>query len=241
MHSKNKNKQMLKKQKENNTKKGIIFIIIILAIILLSIFFIKKYYKTTNLGNTILNKTTEGITEYILNINSYDAQMEITVNSNKNTNKYVVRQQFASPNIAKQIVQEPSNIKDLTTVFDGTNLKIENTKLNLTTLYENYSYITENHLFLNYFITDYKNSSESKISEKEDTVIMQTKANSENTKNTVYKKLYVDKNSGKPIKMEVQDINQKTQVYILYNEIKINSTKKEEILASKSFPFLSNM
>lgn len=239
MHSKN--KQILKKKNESKGKKVVLLLVVLIAIIILSVFFIKKYYKTTNLGNTILNKTTEGITEYILNINSYDAQVEITVNSNKNTNKYIVRQQFASPNIAKQVVQEPSNIKDLTTMFDGTNLKIENTKLNLTILYENYNYITENHLFLNYFIADYQNSSESKVSEKDNTIIMQTKANSENTKNTVYKKLYVDKNSGKPIKMEVQDINQKTQVYILYNEIKINSTKKEEILASRSFPFLSNM
>ena len=47
----------------------------------------------------------------------------------------------------------------------------------------------------------------------------------------MYKNLYIDKNTAKPIKMEIQDVNQKLLVYILYNEIKIDSTSKEEILA----------
>lgn len=34
-------------------------------------------------------------------------------------------------------------------------------------------------------------------------------------------------------KLVVQDKNQKKLVYILYNEIKINSLKKEEVLAFK--------
>ena len=55
----------------------------------------------------------------------------------------------------------------------------------------------------------------------------------ENNKNkySIYKKLYIDKQTAKPIKLEVQDINQKILVYMLYNEIKINSTNKEQILA----------
>ena len=38
---------------------------------------------------------------------------------------------------------------------------------------------------------------------------------------------------GKIAKLVVQDKNQKKLVYILYNEIKINSLKKEEVLAFK--------
>ena len=36
---------------------------------------------------------------------------------------------------------------------------------------------------------------------------------------------------GKIAKLVVQDKNQKNLVYILYNEIKMNSLKKEEVLA----------
>jgi outer membrane lipoprotein-sorting protein len=48
-----------------------------------------------------------------------------------------------------------------------------------------------------------------------------------------YKTLYIDKNTGKPTKMEIKDIAQKVLVYILYNEIKINNLQKEDILAFK--------
>ncbi len=61
---------------------------------------------------------------------------------------------------------------------------------------------------------------------------MQAKAENSNKYN-VNKKLYVDKKTAKPIKMEIEDINKKMLVYILYNEIKINSINKEEVLAFK--------
>ena len=49
----------------------------------------------------------------------------------------------------------------------------------------------------------------------------------------VIKKLYLDKNTGKPTKLIIQDINEKTVVYILYNGVKINSSNKDEVLAFK--------
>ena len=48
------------------------------------------------------------------------------------------------------------------------------------------------------------------------------------------KKLYIDKNTGKPTILLVQDINEKTVVYILYNEIKINDLKEQDILAMQT-------
>lgn len=191
------------------------------------------FNKTTKTGNTKIDKTTEGITEYILNISSYEATTDITIITNKNETKYQIKQSYVSPNISKQIVIEPSNIKNLTTTFDGSNLKIENSKLNLTTIYENYQYLTQNNLFLNFFIEDYKTSNNSKAEEKNDMIVMETKCKDSNNKYQVYKKLYIDKNTAIPVKMEVQDYNQNTIVYILYNEIKINSTKKEDVLAFK--------
>lgn len=227
-------KQMVKrkcKKKENPKIKWIWLIGILLLIAIMTFTFFKINNKTGKIGNNKIDKTTEGIAEYILNISSYDAKIEVTVKSNKNTNEYKLEQQYVSPNIAKQVVKEPSNIQDLTMLSDGKNVTIENTKLNLTTLYENYNYLTENHLFLNYFIEDYKNSNEAKAEEKDGHIILQTKSKNQNNKYSISKKLYIDKNTAKPVKMEVQDVNQNTIVYILYNEININSTKKEEIIA----------
>lgn len=227
-------KQMVKrkgKNKEISKIKYIWLIGIVLLIAIVIFTFLKINNKTGKIGNNKIDKTTEGITEYILNISSYNAKIEVTVKSNKNTNEYKLEQQYVSPNLAKQVVKEPSNIQDLTMISDGKNVTIENTKLNLTTLYENYHYLTENHLFLNYFVEDYKNSNEAKAEEKDGLIILQMKAKNQNNKYSIFKKLYIDKNTAKPVKMEVQDVNQNTIVYILYNEININSTKKEEIIA----------
>ena len=78
---------------------------------------------------------------------------------------------------------------------------------------------------------NYKQNNNSIYKEENNQIIMETKIENNKNKYSIYKKLYIDKQTAKPIKLEVQDINQKILVYILYNEIKINSTNKEQILA----------
>ena len=50
---------------------------------------------------------------------------------------------------------------------------------------------------------------------------METISKKEN-KYTKYKILYILKETGKPTKMEIKDINQNTLINIIYNEININ-------------------
>ena len=114
-------------------------------------------------------------------------------------------------------------------LYDGNNLEIINTELNLNKIYENYPYISNNILNLESFIEDYKSSSESKHEVRDEDIILETKIKNGN-KYIYYKKLYVKKN-GEIIKMEVQDVTKNTLVYILYNEIKINNLQKEDVLA----------
>ena len=45
------------------------------------------------------------------------------------------------------------------------------------------------------------------------------------------KKLYIDRKTGKPIKMQIKNVSKNTTVYILYNEIEINSLKRDDVLA----------
>lgn len=212
--------------------KGIVLILVfvILGCGICGYFFYKNNYKTENLGNTI-NKSVDGIKEYILNISSYEAEIELEVESNRNKTKYYIKQQFQEPQLFKQVVLEPSNLQGLTTIYDGTTLKIENTKLNLSKIYENYQYISENALCLYDFIQDYKQNTKATCKEEKNQIVMQTKVESSKNKYAVYKTLYIDKHTLKPTKLEIQDINQKKLVYILYKEITINSLNKEDILA----------
>ena len=204
-----------------------IFIIILILGVILFLLFSKNTAKVFKNGNT---KTSQEIVDYILNISSYKINVTVEVNSNKNSNKYILNQQYASPNISSQEVIEPSNIAGIKITNDGTNLKLENSSLNLSTIFENYNYLGDNCLDLINFIENYKENQESEFIEEENQIIMKTKSGNDNryTKNKV---LYIDKQTCKPTKMEIKDNNEKVTVYILYNEVEINSTNKQDIVA----------
>ena len=230
---------MKKEEKEKLQMKKTIIIIgtaVSLITILLICFFYQNVNKNKKMGNNLSNKTIQEIEEYILNISSYEADIQLTVESNKNRTEYKIKQSYVSPNIEKQIVEEPSNIQGLQTIYDGNKLIIQNTKLNLSTVYENYSYVTSHYLWLNSFMEEYKQAKNAgknqKLYEENNFVIMEVVLEG-NHPYASYKKLFIDKLTGKITKLVVQDKNKKNLVYILYNEIKINSLKKEEVLAFK--------
>ena len=212
--------------------KKIITIVIVIIVIIL-IFFIKTNYKSFKFGNNMSNKTAEEVAQYILDINSYEAQVTITVESNKNSNVYVAKEECVKDgNIFKQEILEPENLNGVSFIYDGTNLKLENSKLNLSKIYENYPYIGENTITLMDFIKDYEEAEKSNAIDDGEQIILEAKIKNGN-KYISYKKLYINKSTGKPEKLEIKDITQKTVIYILYNEIKINSLQKEDILAFK--------
>ena len=208
--------------------KNRIFLIVILVILISLIFYIffsKNDYKIFESGNNMSNKSIEEIEEYILNISSYEAKIQVTIESNKNTNKYVILQQYIKPNQYKQTIIEPSNIEGTEIIYDGQNLSVTNSKLNLSKIYENYEYMASNALTLESFIEDYEKAKEennTKLYEKNNLYVFEVNINN-NNQYMENKILYIDKNTGKPTRLLVEDINEKTLVYILYNEIKINN------------------
>ena len=194
---------------------------ILLIIILIGIggmIFYKKSLKLNKIGN---NKSSQEVVDYILNLSSYETKITVTVTSNKNTNKYILKQEFQSPNMSTQEVIEPSNITGIKIINDGTTLKLENTNLNLNTILENYTYLGNNCLDLSTFIEEYKKDDTASYEERESEIIMKTKSSFDN----IYIKekiLHIDKRTGMPKQMEIKDNKQKNTIYILYNEVRIN-------------------
>ena len=202
-------------------KKKYWIILLIVVLVIVGIFFYKNRVKNLKIGN---NKTSQEIVDKILNISSSEVKVTINVTSNKNSNKYILKQTYQSPNKSMQEVIEPSNIAGVKLENDGTNLKIENSQLNLSTILENYNYLGDNCLDLYSFIENYKQDSKSKFEEKDSEIIMKTNGRIDN----VYmqeKILHVDKQTYNPTQMEIKDNKQKTTIYILYNEVKVNSSK----------------
>lgn len=212
-----------------NKKSLIILICIILAITIISVYFINKnnkiFNKNFNIGNNITSKSIQEIEQYILNISSYEAKAEVMIESNKNINKYVLKQEYNNSGKIEQIVLEPSNIEGLTISYNEGNLTINNTKLNLQTVYNNYKYVVDNNLWLNSFIKDYRESNNKSISGNSDYIVMTVDISDSNNYGKI-KILYINKTTGNPEKMLIQDKNQKNMVYILYSEIRINSVSK---------------
>ena len=202
-------------------KKKYWIILLIMVIVIGGIIFYKNRVKDLKIGN---NKSSQEILDYILNISSYEVQVTVNVTSNKNSNKYILKQTYQSPNIATQEVIEPSNIAGVKIENDGTKLKIENTQLNLNTILENYNYLGDNCLDLYSFIEDYKKDEKSKFEEDDKEIILKTSSNISN----IYlqeKILHIDKKTYNPTQMEIKDNKQKTTIYILYNEVKVSSSK----------------
>ena len=206
--------------------KKIKMFLIILIIIFILIFFIGIAYKSIKTGNNI-SKSDNDLIEYILNISSYEAKLEVTVNSNKSTNKYVLEQYYLEPNYSKQVVIEPKNIEDLEIIANENNLEIRNTNLGLSKIYENYNYLNNNILWLNSFIEDCK--SKYSMEENNNEVILITEKEEKDYK----EKLYISKKTKLPIKMEILDNNNQTKVYIEYKEIELNTIRENNIFAFK--------
>ena len=197
----------------------LLFIIILIGIIIL--FFYKNSVKDLKIGN---NKNSQEIVDYILNLSSYEAQVTVDVTSNKNTNKYILKQTYQAPNISTQEVIEPSNISGVKIENNGTNLKVENSNLSLNSILENYHYLGNNCLDLHSFIEDYQQDSNSNFVEKDAEILMKTTSQIEN----IYiqeKILHIDKETYLPTQMEIKDNKQKTTIYILYNEVKVSSSQ----------------
>ena len=199
-------------------KKYYLILLFIIFIISVGFIFYKNSIKNLKIGN---NKNSQEIVDYILNLSSYEAEVTVNITSNKNSNKYILKQKYQKDKEHIQEVIEPSNIAGVKIINDGKNLKIENSNLNLNEIIENYTNLENNNLDLSMFIDEYKKSNESNYEEKDDEIIMKVK----NDKENIYVKekiLYISKKTYKPVKLEIKDNKQKERIYILYNEVEIN-------------------
>lgn len=200
-------------------KKFLIIVVgIAILLVIISIIFSKKSYETINIGNNNLNKTLEEVEDYILNIKEYTATIEVTVNSNKNSNKYLIKQNHKEKNDEQEVL-EPDTIKGVKLIYKDSSLIVENSNLNLEKIYNNYPYIESNILWLNSFIEEYRNSEQRNITEKNEEIVMQIKR--KNDKKIATEELILDKKTLKPTKLSIMDNSKNVIVYILYNEIEI--------------------
>ena len=193
------------------------FIIIIIVILLICNFFIKSNYKTEQNGN---NKNIQEIEQYILNVTSYKAKINVTVSSNKNANFYEFQQEVRGQSYSKQLALSPDSLAGMEIIYENGVITIQNTQYSLSNIYENYPFISTNSLFLTSFIEGYRNSESKAIEEVNGKIQMSyiSKINKYNNKQI----LYINKANLEPENLQVLDMNNELKVDIKYNEIELN-------------------
>ena len=144
------------------------YILILILFVIFFAFFMVKNFKSGN------NKSSQDMVNDILNMKTYNTIIEVEVKSNKNQNKYVIKQVYNSENENSQEVIEPSNISGVKIIKTNGDLKLENSKLNLISVFQNYIYLSENDLDLSSFISDYRNNENSNYTENNDEIVMRT-------------------------------------------------------------------
>ena len=201
----------------NKWIKILIIVVAICSILLILKNFIKTNYKKEESGN---NKNIKEIEEYILNINSYKAKIKVTVKSNKNVNFYEFEQEVKFPQTATQIATSPESLEGVKIAYKDGILEITNTQFNLSKIYKDYPYVSDNIMFLTSFLEEYKTSENKEIIEENNKIVMSYKK--EKNKYTNKQKLYINKSTLKPESLQIYDINNDCRVDIVYNEIEFN-------------------
>lgn len=197
-------------------KKVVVFVIIFLLI------FVFLYYKKILFGNNIIKNRNESKINNILNsMEKYIAEIDVTVKSNKTQNSYTIYQEVNN-NYSMQEVKQGNNVEGLKIELNQNNLKIYNSKLGLSKIYEEYNNLLDNAMFLNTFANDYKNEENSSnyYYENED-IILEIELKSDKNTYIKYKKLYVNNETLKPTKLEIKDNTKKETICILYNNVEL--------------------
>lgn len=204
--------------KKKKSRKYLYLIGIVLLIIILIIFISKNRVRNSKNGN---NMNSQEIVDCILNVKSYKAQVTVQVNSNKNNNKYILKQEYNTENGCIQEVVEPANIAGVKITSKDGNLIVENAGLDLSTMFTSYKGLGSNELDLSEFIQDYNSNTESNFDENNsgNEIIMRT---SGKTKFTKSKTLYINREKIIPTKLVIKDDNQNTTIIIEYNDIELN-------------------
>lgn len=195
--------------------KKIVFIFAIICMLIL--LFI--YYIFSILGNN-KNRSREEVVEKLLkDFCSYEANITVEVFSNKNKNIYEMYQ-LVEDNKSKLTIKVPEEIEGLTIINEDNKLKIENAKLNVEKIYQDYETILNNNLFLNTFSKEVFEN-DLNCYEKDTELILELKLNNNSNTYAKYKELHFDLETNLPKELLIKDNTKKTSIRIIYNDIKI--------------------
>lgn len=194
-----------------------IFIVAIIFILVISIFYCYKFFIP---GNNKSVKDVNELNEYILSIKKYSLEARITVNSNKNTNTYLLKETNENGISKQEVINEITN-NGVSLEYQDEKLTIKNTELGLPRVFADYKELFTNPIDLNSFVEDYKLDDKKDVKTKDDYYIVSVKSMNSQNKYTTHKVLYFSRSKNQIEKMEVKDINNNQTIIIEYSSFKL--------------------
>lgn len=194
--------------------------IFIMCMIFLCLILIILGYKFFIPGNTKNIESEVQLEEYILNINDYELEGNVTVYSNKNINTYKLKQQKKCDYQRQEIVNDDENY-GLIIENEGNKITIKNTVLDLTSVFENYEDVAKNSMGLSCFIEDYRETKDAEITEEGQCYKISMNVRNSQNKYVASKCLWINKKNRKIEKFEVSDINNNKTIFIEYTKFEI--------------------
>ncbi len=153
-------------------------------------------------------------------LDSYSCIATINVCGNKSIKEYEASHYFKSPSYYKLETLNPSNIKGKTTIYDDDKIIIKNPKYNDELKFTNRG-IENRYLFVGDFLKNIFENEDLKIGSDKYFLILETNIPG----SSFYfnkQKIYVDKKTLKPNKLEIMDVNLKKRFVVNYKEFKYN-------------------
>lgn len=165
------------------------------------------------------------VNKMLAGMDTYTTTAEIIVRGGKNIESYVLKQYFKYPDKYRIEVVSPPDKQGKTTVYDGVRLKIYQPRINQLYVMENYKEVEEGNMFPGQFARnlfcgehvvyeDKKNDDGEYISVKV--------AIPGGNRYRKWQVLYFDRESIKPVKMEVLDSKENVAVTIYYRDFLYN-------------------
>jgi hypothetical protein len=192
----------------------------VILVVILGLIFVIFYYKNFYSGNNIIKSSEEDIVDSILNDTlNYKAQIKAKIYSNKNENTYEMNEEENEEYSCLEVIGE-SNISGLRIESNKNKVIIKNTNLKLEKIYEDFTPILNNCLFLSSFSEEYREALKIEQYEEDENIVIKIKLN-KSTKYIKYKELYLDKKNGLPKKLIVKSSDKQIVSCIEYINIEI--------------------
>ncbi len=193
-----------------------IFIVAIIFILVISIFYCYKFFIP---GNNKTIKDVNELDEYILGMKNYTLEAKITVNSNKNTNTYLLKETNENGKSIQEIISEGTN-SGVVLEYEDEKLTIKNTELGLPRIFADYKELFNNPIDFMTFVQDYKSDDKKDVKIKDDYYIVSVKTLN-SSKYTTHKVLYFSRSKNQIERIEIKDINNNQTIIIEYSSFKL--------------------